>query len=83
MIFICLGQYEICANPEKVDLLVSLTYIAANALGLDPRPTGLGLRVPTVSASTGMYTTADYDQLAWPAVRLPCIYALINVRLSL
>ncbi|KAI0704703.1 hypothetical protein C8Q76DRAFT_801607 [Earliella scabrosa] len=55
--------YEICANPEKVDLLVSLTYIAANALGLDPRPTGLGLRVPTVSASTGIYTMADYDQL--------------------
>jgi ubiquitin-conjugating enzyme E2 Q len=40
-------QYEIRANPETVDLLVSLAYNAAAEGVMDkPLPTGLGLRVP-------------------------------------
>ncbi|EIN06501.1 hypothetical protein PUNSTDRAFT_115057 [Punctularia strigosozonata HHB-11173 SS5] len=40
-------EYEICANPAVVDLLLSLTYCAA-AEGVldDPLPVGMGLRVP-------------------------------------
>lgn len=40
-------EYEICTNPASVDLLLSLTYIAAAEGVLEqPLPTGLGLRVP-------------------------------------
>jgi ubiquitin-conjugating enzyme E2 Q len=40
-------QYEICANPAVVDLLLSLTYSAAAEGVLDePLPNGMGLRVP-------------------------------------
>ncbi|KAI0750412.1 hypothetical protein C8Q74DRAFT_1309949 [Fomes fomentarius] len=60
-------EYEICANPVIVDLLVSLTYIAAGEGALDaPLPIGMGLRVPCKSASPasqgpdGLY---DFDQL--------------------
>ncbi|KAI0742674.1 hypothetical protein C8Q80DRAFT_922082 [Daedaleopsis nitida] len=38
-------QQAICSRPETVDLLVSLTYIAAEAGVLDPSPTGIGLYV--------------------------------------
>ncbi|KDQ51732.1 hypothetical protein JAAARDRAFT_497248 [Jaapia argillacea MUCL 33604] len=45
-------EYEIQTNPESVDLLVSLTYIAAAEGSLeDPLPTGLGLRVPMPNGS--------------------------------
>ena len=40
-------QYEICENTEVVDLLVSVTYIAArDGTSEGPFPIGLGLRIP-------------------------------------
>ncbi|OCH92005.1 hypothetical protein OBBRIDRAFT_791754 [Obba rivulosa] len=40
-------EYEICTNPETVDLLVNFAYVAAVEHGLEePLPVGLGLRVP-------------------------------------
>ena len=40
-------QYEICAYPETVDLLVTLAYQAAIGSSLEQSlPIGMGLRVP-------------------------------------
>ena len=66
------SQYEICANPVIVDLLVSLTYIAAAEGALDaPLPVGMGLRVPCRSAPVtlqGQDKLFDFDQLDLPHV---------------
>ncbi|KAE9407147.1 hypothetical protein BT96DRAFT_1014269 [Gymnopus androsaceus JB14] len=45
-------EYEIIHNPETVDLLVSITYLAAMEGVLDePLPIGMGLRVPVPDTS--------------------------------
>lgn len=64
------SQYEICSNPETVDLLVSLAYHAATVMALDPRPTGLGLYVPRMDpSSSGVYYMRSFDELSVPEVR--------------
>ncbi|TFK51185.1 hypothetical protein OE88DRAFT_1658981 [Heliocybe sulcata] len=65
-------EYEICTHPTSVDLLVSLTYIAAAEGALDqPLPTGLGLRVP--SPVLQQVTTAP----AVPAWNAPSSYPAV------
>jgi hypothetical protein len=39
-------QHDIVARADVVDILISTTYASAGEGGLDPRPLGLGLRVP-------------------------------------
>ncbi|KAI0704695.1 hypothetical protein C8Q76DRAFT_752492 [Earliella scabrosa] len=58
-------EYEICSNPETVDLLVSLAYNAAHAMGLEPLPTGLGLRVAATDPRTELTKMQDFDKLTW------------------
>ncbi|KAI0073974.1 hypothetical protein K474DRAFT_119925 [Panus rudis PR-1116 ss-1] len=56
-------EYEIVARPSTVDLLVSLTYVAASeAKAMDPLPLGLGLQVPAPSNSSG--ALVEFDKLA-------------------
>ncbi|CAL1702918.1 unnamed protein product [Somion occarium] len=54
-------EYEICARPETVDLLVSLAYCAAAEKVLDPLPMGMGLSVPHPSDPTK--PLQEFDQL--------------------
>ncbi|TFK84836.1 hypothetical protein K466DRAFT_526791 [Polyporus arcularius HHB13444] len=70
-------EYEICANPGAVDLLVSLAYIAlAEAANDAPLPVGMGLRVPCRSApaakmgSDGLF---DFDKLSHDNMRIATI----------
>ncbi|RPD55194.1 hypothetical protein L227DRAFT_579837 [Lentinus tigrinus ALCF2SS1-6] len=60
-------EYEICANPVTVDLLVSLAYVALTEGAPDaPLPVGMGLRVECRTApaarrdSDGLF---DFDKL--------------------
>ncbi|EPS95732.1 hypothetical protein FOMPIDRAFT_1032740 [Fomitopsis schrenkii] len=60
-------DYEICENTEVVDLLVSVTYVAAkDGTSEGPFPIGLGLWVPPVPYSTMPVDDeglCDFDQL--------------------
>ncbi|KAH9934607.1 hypothetical protein B0H21DRAFT_759509 [Amylocystis lapponica] len=56
-------EYEICAYPETVDLLVSLAYVAALGRVLDePLPVRMGLRVVKPSSLT--QEMCDFDGLS-------------------
>ncbi|KAI0738313.1 hypothetical protein C8Q80DRAFT_1275827 [Daedaleopsis nitida] len=67
-------EYEICVNPDVVDLLVSLAYIAAAEGALDaPLPMGMGLRVPCKTAPAddqGLNRLYDFDTLDLPQMRM-------------
>ncbi|KAI0643473.1 hypothetical protein C8Q79DRAFT_979163 [Trametes meyenii] len=72
-------EYDICANTAVVDLLVSLTYIAAAEGSLDePLPIGMGLRVEikglTSESPDGLH---EFDQLEVSNMRI-AIRALID-----
>ena len=60
-------QYEICENTEVIDLLVSVTYIAArHGTSEGPFPIGLGLRVPPLcdwGVSVDEDGLSDFDKL--------------------
>ena len=60
-------QYEICAKPQTVDLLVSLAYIAAVEGGLSDFPDGMNLQV----ALPGQHTPQDFDGMPEAQVRAP------------
>lgn len=53
-------QYEICAKPHTVDLLVSLAYSAAFSSALNDFPVGMNLRVPSKAQDS---TLCDFDTL--------------------
>lgn len=61
-------QYEICSRPQTVDLLVSLTYIAAVEGGLSDFPDGMNLQV-----TLGQSGLCDFDTLAVEQVRITCM----------
>ncbi|EMD36029.1 hypothetical protein CERSUDRAFT_156784 [Gelatoporia subvermispora B] len=79
--------YEICTNPETVDLLVNFAYIAAAEHALeDPLPVGLGLKFPTKyltmcapnpAARVNADELCDFDQLALHEMRT-AIVSLLN-----
>ena len=48
---------------------MSLAYNAAHAMGLEPLPTGLGLRVAATDPRTGLTKMQDFDKLTWREVR--------------
>ncbi|KAH9929262.1 uncharacterized protein B0H18DRAFT_1084285 [Fomitopsis serialis] len=60
-------EYEICENTDIVDLLVSITYIAAKESSTEgPFPIGMGLRVPHMPGVTvpmDEEKLCDFDQL--------------------
>lgn len=61
-------EYDICKNTEMVDLLVSLTYVAAAEQVLDePLPRGLSLKVPDPNDK---YSMRDFDSLAVSEMRI-------------
>lgn len=66
-------KYEICENTEVVDLLVSVTYIAAkDGTSEGPLPIGLGLWVPPMPNSVVPVDDeglCDFDQLDKTQVR--------------
>ncbi|KZT05739.1 uncharacterized protein LAESUDRAFT_726677 [Laetiporus sulphureus 93-53] len=65
-------EYEIRANPEVVDLLVSLAFVAAREGALDnPLPIGMGLRVANPGgAPTGEPDSlCDFDTLTLPQMQ--------------
>ncbi|KAI0668099.1 hypothetical protein C8Q78DRAFT_1099205 [Trametes maxima] len=72
-------EYDICANTAVVDLLVSLTYIAAAEGSLDnPLPIGMGLRVKIKGlASENPDGLHEFDQLDVSNMRM-VIRALID-----
>lgn len=53
-------QYEICAKPHTVDLLVSLAYSAAFSGALNDFPVGMNLRVPSKTQDSSL---CDFDAL--------------------
>ncbi|KAI0704706.1 hypothetical protein C8Q76DRAFT_752526 [Earliella scabrosa] len=57
-------EYAILFNPEMVDFLVSMTYIAAEAGVLHPLPINIGLCIPPYSYGT--HDTTDFDALTVP-----------------
>ena len=61
------AQYEICENTEVVNLLVSVTYIAArDGTTEGPFPIGLGLRIPPLyklAVPVDADGLCDFDQL--------------------
>ncbi|KAL6306618.1 hypothetical protein BKA93DRAFT_773860 [Sparassis latifolia] len=62
-------EYEICANPATIDLLVSLAYTSAAEGSLDePLPSGMGLRVSLASMgpSSDPDGLCDFDTLSRP-----------------
>ncbi|KAF9809445.1 hypothetical protein IEO21_07397 [Rhodonia placenta] len=61
-------EYEICSNPDTVDVLVSLAYIAASAEALkELLPIGIGLRVPAPdkTALVNADGLCEYDKLTY------------------
>ncbi|KAH9940093.1 uncharacterized protein BXZ73DRAFT_88813 [Epithele typhae] len=58
-------EYEICANPVTVDLLLSLAYLAAAENVLDePFPVGMGLRVaPKAGVEPDADGLIEFDRL--------------------
>ncbi|KAI0738312.1 hypothetical protein C8Q80DRAFT_271325 [Daedaleopsis nitida] len=79
-------EYEICSNPESVDLLVSMAYVAAHDMVLDPLPTGLNLRVARADPHTGASFMQDFDSLTYPdmcvAVRdlIACLPSIASMK---
>lgn len=67
-------QYEICARPQTVDLLVSLTYVAAIEGGLADFPIGMNMSVSLPWNPNG--GLVDFDTLQENEVSVICKHHL-------